>query len=132
MADLRLFEDVVPKRGCLIEALLFGYLPIWTARDLSGGEGILDPHCLGDVLARGQPKLDTALHVPERQIPTPARQVMQFWDKERVQLPCMIEGEFGSAVWGAEIVETTPVDDPVTRQHRNRQRPRGWVRSKIT
>jgi hypothetical protein len=57
---------------------------------------------------------------------------MQFWDKERVQLACMVEGEIGCAFRGVEIIEAAPINDPVAGQDRNWQGPSGWVWSKIT
>src|SRR5215208_3176941 len=44
----------------------------------------------------------------------------------------MVEGELGCAFWGAEIIEAAPINNPIARQHRNRQGSCGRVRSKIT
>ena len=41
-ADLRLFEDVVPKRRCLVESLLRRDGAVWSGRDLGRGQRALD------------------------------------------------------------------------------------------
>src|SRR5882757_53410 len=72
-ALLRLFEDVVPKRRVLMQAVLLGDLAVVALRDLVGRERVLDAHRPGDVLSGWQPEQHTALEIAERKAAAIAR-----------------------------------------------------------
>ena len=68
LADVRLLQDVIPKRRRLMQAELLGDGAIVAARDLVRGQRILDAHRLGDILAGRQAEIDAALQVAEGEV----------------------------------------------------------------
>src|SRR3546814_19541406 len=80
--DLRLFQDVVPERRCLVQALLLRHLAVRAGRNLVWRERVGDTDLLGDRLARRQLQHDAALEVVEGKVAATVGQAVKLGNRK--------------------------------------------------